>query len=186
VTTTTPAPITITLPPAGIAEDRTTYSHMTGHEGGMWPAEECEACNGPISDGDPVRKVGDDWLDETCAVKKITAADGDAAWLILADLVTARPSAFRASDIRAVMSNVARIGRRAETVVTAPEPPAVTDVDPFMPAVYWSRDHGAVITRISPRAACIMWDGESTKFLAELPEGADRLVVGTTPGASGE
>lgn len=101
--------LTITLPPAMTARDVGSYA-----ESGMHPAEKCALCRDSIEDGDPVRKVDDGWMHETCAVAAITQADGDAAWLILADMISARPSTFRASDIRAVMANVARIARRSQ------------------------------------------------------------------------
>lgn len=107
-----PKPIAITLPPAMVAQEWETYDHMNGPDEGVSPTEDCGAeCGDPIMDGDPVRKVGGDWMHDACAAKAITSAEGNQAWLTLADMIAARPSAFRASDIRAVMSNVARIAR---------------------------------------------------------------------------
>lgn len=103
--------VSITLPPAMGA----TYWSDPDPEGssGIHPTEQCPSCRGLVDDGDPVRKVGGQWMHDACAVTAITTADVDAAWLLLADMVAARPSKFRASDIKAVMSNVARIARNA-------------------------------------------------------------------------
>jgi hypothetical protein len=105
-------PTTITLPPALAATEWDTYDHMNGGDGGIHPVEKCLRCGKGVSDGDPMRKLGDEWMHDACAVEAITTADIDAAWLLLADMITARPSAFRASDIKAALSNVARIARR--------------------------------------------------------------------------
>jgi hypothetical protein len=102
--------VTIALPPAREAQEWADVDPEGSS--GVHPAEECGLCNEEIGDGDQVRKVGAAWMHETCAVAAITQAAGDTAWLLLADMITARPSAFRASDIKAVLSNVARIARR--------------------------------------------------------------------------
>jgi hypothetical protein len=110
-----PQPITITLPAAKLAED--FYSSDPADDG-TWPHDPCGLCSSPeqfewFNDGDHVRRVdGYGWVHERCAVARITSAQVDEAWLLLADAVTSRPSAFKASDIRAVMQNVARIARR--------------------------------------------------------------------------
>ena len=100
-----PEPVTITLPAARQA----IYWETQGIEGGdcgMSPAEECASCDGPFEDGDPVRQIGTEWLHELCAVAAITGTTPDLAWLILADQVCARPSAFRASDASVVRTSV--------------------------------------------------------------------------------
>jgi hypothetical protein len=104
-----PTSVTITLPPAQTATDI--------YDGGCvatLPSGYCSAgCNVLINDGDPVRASSPGhWMHADCAIKQITEADTDRAWLLLADAVTRRPSAFKASDIKAVMQNVARIARR--------------------------------------------------------------------------
>jgi hypothetical protein len=108
-----PQPVNVTLPAARAAVEWSNYDHMNGPDGGIHPVETCSACRHDVRDGDPMRKVGNDWLHEACALARITAADGDAAWLILADQVVARPSAFRATDIKVIMRNVSAIARRA-------------------------------------------------------------------------
>lgn len=112
-----PAPVTITLPPARLAEAR--YA-----EDGLYvvPSEECAAgCNQLVSEGDPVRHIaGLGWVHDACAVRRITGMQVDEAWLVLADEITRRPSAFKASDIRAVMQNVARIARTNPPAHAAP------------------------------------------------------------------
>lgn len=105
-------PVTITLPAARQAEDHTTYDRMSGFDGGMSPAEECASCDKPFVEGAPVRQVGAEWLHELCALAAIQGTTPDLAWLILAEQVVARPSAFRASDIKAILRNVAVIARR--------------------------------------------------------------------------
>lgn len=110
-----PRPTTITLPAPILA----AYHRGDGSpddDSGIVPAEWCATdegvgCGREIDEGDPVRSLDGRWLHETCAVKAITEADATDAWLTLADLIVARPSAFKASDIRAVLSNVARIAR---------------------------------------------------------------------------
>lgn len=108
------SPITITLPPA--REAAAWYDPHPEGGSGIHPAESCPSCPEPIDDGDPVRYVDGHWRHEACAIAAITSADGDRAWLLLADLISRRPSAFRASDIRAVMQNVARIARQTGDV----------------------------------------------------------------------
>ena len=103
------APVTVTLPAAKEAVEVGDYEGWT-----VIPTGWCSAdCGQEITDGDLVRKVERDlWMHEACAIKRITESDADAAWLLLADAVIQRPSAFKASDIRAVLQNVARIARR--------------------------------------------------------------------------
>lgn len=104
--------LTVTLPPPVQAVEWSTYTHMNGEEGGTYPAAECASCDQPIADGDGVHKVGAEWLHQLCAVAAITGATPDLAWLILADQVIARPSAFRASEVKTIMRQVAAIARR--------------------------------------------------------------------------
>jgi len=107
-----PEPVAITLPSARLA----LYHYGAGDpdEMGMWPRWNCGYCLEPFEDGEPVRHTtSHGWGHEKCVIETLTTSTVDQAWLLLADAVTHRPSAFKASDIRAVMQNVARIARRA-------------------------------------------------------------------------
>lgn len=115
-----PEPFTIALPPALVAEDRSTYDHMNGHSEYMWPADWCVAadnggygCGQPIRDGDHIRKVRGEWVHDACARKAYFAATSAEAWIMLADAVAARPHTFKATEIRTIVSNVVRIASLA-------------------------------------------------------------------------
>lgn len=103
-----PRVMTITLPPAQVATDIYDQNAVT-----TTPSGWCSAgCKAPIQDGEHVRSIQPGlWMHEACALKHITDSDTNEAWLILADAVARRPSAFKASDIRAVMQNIAHIAR---------------------------------------------------------------------------
>lgn len=124
-----PEQVTLTLPAPVVAEDRTTYDHMNGHDGYMWPAERCgpfepqdpdfpdegrigPGCGKSIEEDQPVRKMRGWWLHSDCARNAITGADVDEAWLLLADQVAARPHRFKASEIRTVLNAVTAIASR--------------------------------------------------------------------------
>lgn len=103
-------PITVTLPPS--VEAAFHYS-SNPDDSGMSPCDACQICLKPVADGELMRRTNSHgWTHEDCMIQSTTAAQADQAWLILADEVTHRPSAFKASDIRAVMQNVSRIARR--------------------------------------------------------------------------
>lgn len=119
-----PEQVTLTLPAPLLAENRETYDHMNGYDGGMWPAETCgmdgppddrlgPGCGKPISEDEPVRKMRGWWMHADCARDAITAADVDEAWLLIADQVAARPHKFKASEIRTVLNAVTAIASRA-------------------------------------------------------------------------
>lgn len=119
-----PEQVTLTLPAPLLAENRTTYDHMNGLDGGVWPAETCgmggppddrfgPGCGKPISENQPVCKMRGWWLHADCARNAVTVADVDEAWLLIADQVAARPHKFRASEIRTVLNSVAAIASRA-------------------------------------------------------------------------
>lgn len=122
---TAPEPFTITLPPALVAEDRSTYDHMNGHSEYMWPADWCHGadnggygCGKPIEHDQPIRKVRGEWLHDACARKAYAASTPAEAWILLADAVAARPHTFKATEIRTIISNVVRIA----SLVSVPSP----------------------------------------------------------------
>lgn len=95
----------------------------------LWPAEHCgpfeppdpdfpderrigPGCGKSIDEDQPVRKMRGWWMHADCARDAITAADVDAAWLLIADQVAARPHKFRASEIRTVLNAVSTIASR--------------------------------------------------------------------------
>ncbi len=105
---------TVHLPPAARATEFDIYSDLGGVDCGFFPAGTCQAeCGQEFEDGDQVRRTSaSEWMHDACFVARIQDGDVDQAWLLLADAVVRRPSGFRASDIRSVMQNVARIARR--------------------------------------------------------------------------
>jgi hypothetical protein len=110
---TAPAPVTITLPPAVLTEYRHSGHPEEGAE--LFPAsawEECPGCGKGFEEDQLVRKLDGRWTHEDCAIRSLTTGSADDAWLTLAGVIAARPSAFRASDIKAVLTNVAAIARR--------------------------------------------------------------------------
>lgn len=110
---TTPTPVTITLPPAVLTEYRHSGHPEDGSE--LYPPsawEECPGCRKGFEEDQLVRKLDGRWHHEDCAIHRLTDGDVNQAWLTLAGAIAARPSAFRASDIKAVLNNVAAIARR--------------------------------------------------------------------------
>lgn len=105
-----PTSVTVTLPPARVAVEWADNDPEGGS--GVAPADWCRGCETPIGDGDAVRKIAGRWLHDECAFAQLRAVSVDEAWLLLADEVVARPSAFRAGDVKAVMRNVVAIARR--------------------------------------------------------------------------
>lgn len=108
---TAPERVTVSLPPPFVAEIRGWSREEAGE---LYPSErvDCLGCGEGFEEDQPVRKVGTRWAHEACTLQQLTDGDADTAWLTLADLIAARPSAFRASDIKAVLHNVALIARR--------------------------------------------------------------------------
>lgn len=117
----TPQPLTIILAPAVVAEARSNgYLPDGSLDVFVWPADWCTGpvyggvgCGKQINPDQPVRKVHGMWVHDDCARKAITTASVDEAWILLADQVAARPHTFRATEIRAIVQNVARIASAA-------------------------------------------------------------------------
>lgn len=102
-----PGPLTITLPDPAISRPRRVPPGYTA------PApSDCPNCGGRIEPADRIRKVHSSWMHAECAQDVIGSMGTADLWLMLAEHVAATPSAFKASEIRAIVSAVVRIAER--------------------------------------------------------------------------
>lgn len=94
-------PFTITLPAPAISQPRRL---PPGFE--RPPLSDCPKCDQPIEVADRIRKVHSVWMHDDCAREAIRGMGASQSWLMLAEHVAATPSAFRASEIRAIVRAV--------------------------------------------------------------------------------
>lgn len=73
------------------------------------PPSDCPKCREPIEPADRIRKVLTGWFHAECAREVIATMGNSNLWLMLAEQVAARPSAFKTSEIRAIVRAVIEI-----------------------------------------------------------------------------
>lgn len=111
--TTDPTDLFATVPSAGRRIPR-VLKHSDGeivvHDR---PSQPCPGCGEVTTEGQEITKVMWAWWHQPCAVTYFRGPGADRVWFVLGEQLAARPSTFNAATVRAIVTNLIRIGGQA-------------------------------------------------------------------------